>query len=211
MYNNLFYHNFTCIHMCLSHIDTLKAKVQFPFGHYPPTENEENKKLKEDDRKENEHNEDDKPKIKLIKNNKIVYVSESASKLHFKKIKSKKRFTFINRGQRGSRFRGVSRNGNQWQVLIMINKSKSYVGSYSSESLAARIYDIVSLKNHGNKAKTNFDYTKSEISGLVCLDVKDKTIEDKLNLILNDNSDNAKQLKNGNSPNNTYVSCSTSY
>ena len=211
MYNKLFYHNFTCIHMCLSQIDTLKTKLQFPFQFYSIKDNIDNQKLKEETKNQTENNEDDKPKIKLIKNNKIVYVSESATKLHFKKIKSKKRFTFINRGQRGSRFRGGSRNGNQWQVLIMINKSKSYVGSYSSESLAARIYDIVSLKNHGNKAKTNFDYTKSEISGLICLDVKDKTIEDKLTLILNENNDNTKQIKNGNSPNNTYVSCSTAY
>ena len=127
--------------------------------------------------------EEEQPKVKLIKNNKVVYVSETAAKLSYKKVKQKKKFTFINRGQRGSRFRGVSRNGNQWQVLIMVNKSKSYVGSYSSESLAARIYDIVSLKNHGIKAKTNFNYTRNEITGLVCLDVKDKAIQDKLKMV----------------------------
>ncbi len=64
---------------------------------------------------------------------------------------------------RGSRYRGVSRNGNQWQVLIMVNKKKRYVGSYSNEEEAARAYDKVALQNHGTKAKTNFDYLDEEV------------------------------------------------
>lgn len=129
-------------------------------------------------------------KVKLIKNNKIVYVSESSNKNLTKKNKQQKKFTFVNRGQRGSRYRGVSKNGNQWQVLIMINKSKSYVGSYATEDLAARIYDIVSLKNHGNKAKTNFNYSKQEIKQLITLDVKDKMIQEQIDSLFNQNSIN---------------------
>ena len=68
---------------------------------------------------------------------------------------------------RGSKFRGVSRNGNQWQVLIMVNKKKRYVGSYSKEEDAARAYDKVALQNHGTKAKTNFDYTKQEVENIL--------------------------------------------
>ena len=68
---------------------------------------------------------------------------------------------------RGSKFRGVSRNGNQWQVLIMVNKKKRYVGSYSKEEDAARAYDKVALQNHGSKAKTNFDYTKQEVEEIL--------------------------------------------
>ena len=68
---------------------------------------------------------------------------------------------------RGSKFRGVSRNGNQWQVLIMVNKKKRYVGSYSKEEEAARAYDKVALQNHGSKAKTNFDYTKQEVEDIL--------------------------------------------
>jgi hypothetical protein len=72
-----------------------------------------------------------------------------------------------NRKPRGSKFRGVSRNGNQWQVLIMVNKKKRYVGSYSKEEDAARAYDKVALQNHGSKAKTNFDYTKKEVEEIL--------------------------------------------
>ena len=68
---------------------------------------------------------------------------------------------------RGSKFRGVSRNGNQWQVLIMVNKKKRYVGSYSKEEEAAKAYDKVALQNHGSKAKTNFDYTKKEVEEIL--------------------------------------------
>ena len=71
------------------------------------------------------------------------------------------------RKPRGSRYRGVSRNGSQWQVLIMVNKKKRYVGSYSDEKEAARAYDKVALQNHGQKAKTNFDYNKEELKCII--------------------------------------------
>ena len=68
---------------------------------------------------------------------------------------------------RGSRFRGVSKNGSQWQVLIMVKKKKRYLGSFSNEEEAARAYDKVALQHHGNKAKTNYDYTKEEIDKIL--------------------------------------------
>lgn len=68
---------------------------------------------------------------------------------------------------RGSRYRGVSRNGNQWQVLIMVSKKKRYVGSYSNEIEAARAYDRAALQNHGSKAKTNFDYSHHDIKVII--------------------------------------------
>ena len=70
-------------------------------------------------------------------------------------------------GLRGSKFRGVSRNGNQWQVLIMVNKKKRYVGSYCKEEEAAQNYDKVALQHHGNKAKTNFFYSESGIEKIL--------------------------------------------
>ena len=47
MYNKLFYHNFTCIHMCLSQIDSLKTKLQFPFQFYSIKNNLDNQKKKQ--------------------------------------------------------------------------------------------------------------------------------------------------------------------
>ena len=68
---------------------------------------------------------------------------------------------------RGSNFRGVSRNGNQWQVLIMVNKKKRYVASFSNETSAAKAYDKVALQHHGLKAKTNFFYSEDQIKQIM--------------------------------------------
>ena len=68
---------------------------------------------------------------------------------------------------RGSKYRGVSKNGSQWQVLIMVKKKKRYLGSFSNEEEAARAYDKVALQHHGIKAKTNYDYTKEEVAEIM--------------------------------------------
>lgn len=52
---------------------------------------------------------------------------------------------FKNKKFRGSKFRGVSRNGKLWQVLIMIKNKKRYVGSYTNELEAAKAYDFTSI------------------------------------------------------------------
>lgn len=49
----------------------------------------------------------------------------------------------------------------------MVNKKKRYVGSFTCEEEAARVYDKVSLQNHGSKAKTNFFYSSDEISNII--------------------------------------------
>ena len=129
-----------------------------------------------------------------IKNNKLVFISENnkKEKKDEKKKEKSSNVSYVNntentetpnqtqtnnmdsndvnsdaKKRRGSKFRGVSRNGNQWQVLIMVNKKKRYVGSYSKEEEAAKAYDKVALQNHGSKAKTNFDYTKKEVEEIL--------------------------------------------
>ena len=93
-------------------------------------------------------------------NNKIIKDSEETEKMDKNSNQNLK--------TRGSKYRGVSRNGNQWQALIMIDKKKRYVGSYSKEEDAARAYDKVAIQNHGLlKAKTNFTYTKEEVDKLL--------------------------------------------
>jgi hypothetical protein len=64
---------------------------------------------------------------------------------------------------RGSKFRGISKNGNSWQILLMVNRKKKYLGTLNSEELAAKFYDKVAIQYQGVKAKTNFMYNKQQI------------------------------------------------
>ena len=34
---------------------------------------------------------------------------------------------------RGSKFRGISKNGNSWQILVMVNRKKKYLGTLPTE------------------------------------------------------------------------------
>ena len=126
--------------------------------------------------------------IKVLKNNKIVYVNSFLLNSYStsKNIKKFNKITFIGRNKRSSRYRGVSKNGNQWQVLMMINKNKSYIGSYPSEELAARIYDILALKNRGIKARTNFIYNSKQIKKIneMEINIKSENINDIIKLYL---------------------------
>ena len=117
--------------------------------------------------------------IRTVKNKKIVYCQGdfnslnqypkyllkemNSSTININEVEKEEKDFNRNRGQRGSKHRGVSKNGNQWQVLIMINKKKRYIGNYKNEEEAASSYDIVAIQNHGNKAKTNFYYTPEQI------------------------------------------------
>ena len=59
---------------------------------------------------------------------------------------------------RGSKYRGVSRNGKTWQVLIMVNRNKNYIGNFKSEDEAAKKYDEYAMKYHKDKARLNFSH-----------------------------------------------------
>jgi hypothetical protein len=47
---------------------------------------------------------------------------------------------------RGSRYRGISKNGNSWQILVMINRKKKYLGTLPTEEQAAKFYDKVAIQ-----------------------------------------------------------------
>lgn len=84
---------------------------------------------------------------------------------HFVIIQGQHRFK--QQTVRGSRYRGVSKNGNKWQVLVMGNQKKQYSGSIQDEAAAARLYDKFAIKNLGLRAKTNFDYKRSDLQRIV--------------------------------------------
>ena len=71
------------------------------------------------------------------------------------------------RTKRRSGYRGVSRNGASWQVLMMINNVKTYIGWYKTEEEGALVYDIVSILFKLQKARTNLSYSKSKLLDLL--------------------------------------------
>ena len=70
---------------------------------------------------------------------------------------------------RGSKYRGISKNGNFWQILLMVNRKKKYLGTLQSEELAAKFYDKVAIQYQGAKAKTNFPYNKQQVMQILRL------------------------------------------
>jgi hypothetical protein len=144
-------------------------------------ENNFGKKDEENIKKRNE--------IKVILNNKLVYSNSNDTNSYSNNFQPSKKIIFMNVGRRRSKYRGVSKNGNQWQVLFMVNNSKSYVGTYITEDLAARVYDIMAIKNRGNKAKTNFIYSEIQIRKIfnADIDIKSKNLKEKIFELLKEN------------------------
>ena len=68
---------------------------------------------------------------------------------------------------RSSNYIGVSKNGENWQVLINCGKFKKYIGTFVSEKHAAITYDFYSICLHQSKAKTNFTYDYQLITEMV--------------------------------------------
>ena len=75
--------------------------------------------------------------------------------------------TRVLKSTRRSSYIGVSRNGEVWQALIMIDSKKTYIGSYHNEDEAAVAYDFYSIVMKQICAKTNFDYTWGQIQNMI--------------------------------------------
>ena len=102
--------------------------------------------------REEKNEEKENSKIKIKK--KIFFIKKITDK-EKEAAEEKKIKKYI---YRGSKYRGVSRNGKTWQVLIMINRNKNYIGNFKSEDDAAKAYDEYAMKFHKNKARLNFSH-----------------------------------------------------
>ena len=120
--------------------------------------------------------------VKIKKNNKIIYMNKLSIKTKIKKID-----IVLGRKKRSSLYRWVSKNGSNWQVIMSSKDNKGYVGMYKTQEIAARIYDIVSIKNKGIKAKTNFEYDLHQIQNIseAYIDYKSEDIEEIISDLIN--------------------------
>ena len=91
----------------------------------------------------------------LLNNEKKIFLIKKITDRKKEAAEEKKLKKYI---YRGSKYRGVSRNGKTWQVLIMINRNKNYIGNFKSEEEAAKAYDEYAIKYHKNKARLNFSH-----------------------------------------------------
>ena len=97
-------------------------------------------------------------KINRVIDDKQICVHQSnKSKMNYKSLASGRR----------SRFIGVSKNGDVWQSLIMIDGKKTYIGSYLTEEEAGMSYDFYSIILKHFSAKTNFEYTVRDIKKML--------------------------------------------
>lgn len=121
-----------------------------------------------------------KEQIKIKKNNKFVFMNKYLIN------KKKKRNDVTKKRLRKSIYRGVTKNGKKFQVIISYKKNSRYYGVYPTDEIAARAYDIISIKNKGIKASTNFKYDIHQIQKIseVNIDFNSKNISEKIiNLI----------------------------
>lgn len=81
--------------------------------------------------------------------------------------KPKNKSQKIRKSNRHSNYRGVSRNGKKWQVMIIGSIKKKYFGGIINENEAAVFYDKLSILTNGLAAKTNFNYTKSDLISMI--------------------------------------------
>ena len=80
--------------------------------------------------------------------------------------KNKTNTKYNKKSKRSSSYKGVSKNGKKWQVLLNSNRKKFYLGCYYSEKTAAKIYDYATINLKGKNAKTNFFYNNDEFENL---------------------------------------------
>jgi hypothetical protein len=64
-------------------------------------------------------------------------------------------------------FIGVSKNGANWQSLIVINNVKVYLGTYKTQEEAARTFDFHSMVVKYKSARVNYDYTARDFMKMI--------------------------------------------
>jgi len=70
---------------------------------------------------------------------------------------------------RGSRYRGISANGNKWQLFVFVKNKKYYVGQLHTEIEAAELYDKINIIHNGPDVNTNLAYTKEQVQAIIDL------------------------------------------
>ena len=65
--------------------------------------------------------------------------------------------------QRSCQYKGISRNGSMYQVLVMIDGEKFYLSQTSDSRMAALVYDYALIQAKGMFTRVNFDKTRAAL------------------------------------------------
>ena len=99
---------------------------------------------------------------------KLLMLANEGINLRFKHSKKSARGLYFGLSNRRSKYIGVLKNRNQWQVLLNEGKIKKYIGTYTTEIEAAIASDFYSIGINGLTAKTNFSYNHSQVLKMIC-------------------------------------------
>lgn len=94
----------------------------------------------------------------------------------FSKCKKISRKSSKRLSNRQSKYIGVSRNGNYWQVLKNHDQKKKYIGGFTEELEAAISYDFYSMIIDLNQARTNFEYSEELVREMVATFMSDDQV-----------------------------------
>ena len=98
---------------------------------------------------------------------KILNLANYGREISFKQCHKSARGLFHGVSRRRSRYVGVLRNREKWQVLLNEGKIKKYIGTYPTEVEAAIVNDFYSIGINGLLAKTNFSYSHSQVVAMI--------------------------------------------
>ena len=86
-----------------------------------------------------------------------------------KKTKKQRASQNTKHPEKRSRYIGVSKNGTNWQSLVVVGNEKIYIATTPSEKKAAEIVDFYTLLHRLKQGKLNSDYTVNQAINLICL------------------------------------------
>ena len=99
---------------------------------------------------------------------KLLMFANEGKELNFEHSEKSARGLYHGLSSRRSKFIGVLKNREQWQVLLNEGKVKKYIGTYATEIEAAIVNDFYSIGINGLTAKTNFSYTHNQVLEMIC-------------------------------------------
>ena len=97
----------------------------------------------------------------------ILRLACQGNQISFKQSKKWARGLFYGTSKRRSKYIGVLRNREKWQILINEGNKKKYIRTYMTEIEAAVASDFYSIGINGLSAKTNFSYSHDQVMEMI--------------------------------------------